>query len=243
MEQINKELDKTRLTLDEKIKEANEKARQYRILLSRLKALGDKSQLAQRAQRLLEAGKLEDARKILENIEQQSEKDVDKAAESSFNLGEILQLESKPSEAAPHLQKAYQYRPNVPIYGIEYADALLRQGRILDAAPICEHNVKLLSTIPSSEVNQLLLVHSLVMLGKAYQLRQDFASASKCFEHALKIAQAPSDLDEISPAFTAEILLAMADLKDRSGEFPAAETNASKAFEIYEKLKIGRAHV
>jgi tetratricopeptide (TPR) repeat protein len=132
----DKELGTTRLSREEKIKEAEDWAKRYRELEARLAAQGAEDTLAQQAKAALEQGDLNRAGELLDEILKREEKTVDKATADHFNRAQVYQLQFQPLQALPHLEKAYRYRPEKVAYALAYAKLLQEQHEFKPAETI-----------------------------------------------------------------------------------------------------------
>ncbi len=110
----NEKLHRTELTLQEKIAEAEQWAQRYKELEGSLQAEDD-NELSKQALAALQAGDLNKAGELLDQLiaqrEQTVDKMVDKVASDHFNRAEVFELQFKSIQALPHAEKAYRYRP------------------------------------------------------------------------------------------------------------------------------------
>ena len=100
------ELQRTHLTLQDKIKLAEEWRQKYLDLETRL-LMEDGDELGKKAAEALKAGDLDLAGKLLDKLIAKQESIVDKLAANHFNRAEVFQLQYKPVQALPHLKKAH----------------------------------------------------------------------------------------------------------------------------------------
>src|SRR5271165_2473592 len=128
LKRLNVELDRKNLQLADKIREADEWTRRYKELETRLSEAGDDSVLSRQAEEYLHQGELEKAGAILDQILGGEEKQIDRTAANHYNRALVFELQFRPLDALPHLEKAYRYRPAEWKYGQEYAYVLLRQN-------------------------------------------------------------------------------------------------------------------
>ncbi|MBK8454910.1 MAG: tetratricopeptide repeat protein [Thiofilum sp.] len=84
----------------------------------------------------LKQGDFEKAAKILEELADKQEKEVDKAADYQYRAGQALQLAFKPQKALEHLKKAYQYRPENETYAFDYSLLLQKQNQRNEAEQV-----------------------------------------------------------------------------------------------------------
>lgn len=124
---LNKELDRKNLQIAQKIKEANDWADKYFVLISRLSATSDQPELSQQAQDYIQEGELEKAGTILDQLLDTEDKKVDRYAADHFNRALIFLLQFQPSNAIPLIAKAHQYSPENIEYSQVYAALLIQQ--------------------------------------------------------------------------------------------------------------------
>ncbi len=117
----SRELERTQLTAQEKVQLAEEWRQKYLDLETRLQAEAGEDELSQQAAEALQAGELEKAGELLDQLIAKQEKMVDKLAASHFNRAKVFQLQYEPVKALPHLKKAYNYRPENNDYAFAYA--------------------------------------------------------------------------------------------------------------------------
>src|SRR5208337_2137939 len=127
LKRLNAELQRKNLKLEEKISEADEWTKRYKELEEQLSRAGDQNALSRQAEEYLHAGKLEKAEAVLRRAAESGEKEVDQIAGNQYRLGLVLELQFRPLDALPHLEKAYQYRPEKVEYGQEYVKVLIIQ--------------------------------------------------------------------------------------------------------------------
>src|SRR5580765_708930 len=108
---LNTELNRKNLELAAKIREADRWAAGYKELEEQLRQAGDNSALSRQAEEYLQAGELEKAGAVLDQILNKEESSVDRAAIDHYNRGQLFELQFRPVDALPHFQTAYQYRP------------------------------------------------------------------------------------------------------------------------------------
>jgi tetratricopeptide (TPR) repeat protein len=146
VDRLHELLDKKDVELQAKISEAEAWAQKYRELEQRLATEGQDSVLAQQAQALIQAGKLDEARVLLERLVNAEEKGVEQVAAHQFNLAEVYALQFQPDKALPHYEKAYRFQPDNTTYAYRYAMALQEQHDFQTAEPIYTKNLAVLRT-------------------------------------------------------------------------------------------------
>lgn len=136
LNRLNAELNRKNLQLADKISEADEWTARYKELEAQLSAAGNDSVLSRQAEEYLHQGELEKAAAILDQILGSEEKQVDVIAANHFNRALVFDLQFRPLDALPHLEKAYQYRPEEWKYGQEYSAVLLQEKEFSRAEPV-----------------------------------------------------------------------------------------------------------
>ena len=134
----DRELKRIQLTVREKIQLAEDWRQKYLELEARLQAEAEDDELYQQAAEALQAGELEKAGALLDQLIAKQEKMVDKLAANHFNRAKVFQLQYEPVKALPHLKKAYNYRPENTEYAFAYALLLQEQNQFKQAIPIYE---------------------------------------------------------------------------------------------------------
>src|SRR5271157_6018257 len=125
LKRLNAELNRKNLQLSDKIREADEWTAKYNELEARFSEAGDDSALSRQAEEYLHQGELEKAGAILDQLLGSEEKHT---AANEYNRALVFELQFRPLDALPHLQKAYLLRPDEVKYGQEYAFVLLGQN-------------------------------------------------------------------------------------------------------------------
>jgi tetratricopeptide (TPR) repeat protein len=105
-------------------KEAEAWRSRYLELSERLAGAGINSKLSKDAKDLIANGKLDEAGSVLDQMLKEEEENVSQAAADHFSRAQLYELQFKPSEALPHLEQAYRYRPGEISYAFEYAQLL-----------------------------------------------------------------------------------------------------------------------
>jgi tetratricopeptide (TPR) repeat protein len=136
LRRLNAELKRKNLQVADATRNADEWTVRYKELETRLSAAADDGILSRQAEKYLHEGQLEKAGAILDQILAREEKQIAQTAANHYNRGLIFELEFLPLQALPHLEKAYQYRPENVKYNEEYAVALLDQNDFTRAEPV-----------------------------------------------------------------------------------------------------------
>jgi Tfp pilus assembly protein PilF len=151
LERLNTLLGREKLRNDELTRRANEWAEKYHELGKRLAEAGQDSELSRQAEEYLHHGELDKAGTILDKILSKEEKDVDRTAANHYNRALAFELQFEPSQALPHLEKAYRYRPENFDYALAYASLLQMQNQPQTAEPILLEAVGRLRTLRTPE--------------------------------------------------------------------------------------------
>ncbi len=135
--EMNRQLDSLKLGYKEKVRQANEWARKYKLLQKELDRESDGSALARLAEQALHAGDLDRAIALLKQLAGGPDKqNVDRAAAHAYELGLALELKFQTPEALTYLEQAQRYRPENTTYAAEYARALLKENRFAESEAI-----------------------------------------------------------------------------------------------------------
>jgi len=162
------------------------------------------NELLQRAQALLETGKLREAQAAYATLMKAAEarRDAEDAriASYSLNSGRILMMDFNPVEALPYYEKAYRLLPDNPEYALPYVDLLLKQLDYRGARPVLVAALarlrELAVSTPDRYRGQLAL--ALNELGRLYDDGEHrSADARQAYEEALAIRR---DLAQANPA-------------------------------------------
>jgi tetratricopeptide (TPR) repeat protein len=97
-------------------RQADEWAKLYTELSARLSKAEDNSEQAKRAHELIQQGEFAKAEAILQALATKEEDDVERAAATQHDLGDVAMLRFDPGDALPHYEKAFRYRPDNPLY-------------------------------------------------------------------------------------------------------------------------------
>src|SRR5271165_4757592 len=136
LKRLNAELNRKNLQLSDKIREADEWTAKYNELEARFSEAGDDSALSRQAEEYLHEGELEKAGAVLDQVLQKEQKQVDLIAANHYNRALIFEMEYRPQDALPHLEKAYGYHPDEWKYGDRYGYALLMRNDYSGAEPV-----------------------------------------------------------------------------------------------------------
>jgi tetratricopeptide (TPR) repeat protein len=174
--------------LQQREEEIKEWVRKYRELEQQLAAEGQDSSLAQQAQTFLQAGQLDEAGRLLDQLLASDEAEVERIASHYFSRARVFDLQFQPLAALPHYAKAYQYRPDNPAYAQAYAITLQTQHEYGKAEPVY---VAVLQTFrdPTATAPVAYLpdiARTLNNLGLLYSDTQRFAKAEEAHQEAIR---------------------------------------------------------
>jgi tetratricopeptide (TPR) repeat protein len=196
VDHLNDLLDQQKLTIAQKIAEADEWARKYRELDQQLTkarsaaaAAGDDATLIKAAQDLLHEGKLEEAGKIYDQLLAGDEANVDRAAQDHFHRAQIYSLQFRPLDALPHYAKAHQYRPDSVEYAFGYGQILTNQNHFGQAEAVFEGLVPKMRELAAQEPSTCRcdLADALNSLGNIYYQTDRVGKAESAYKEALAI--------------------------------------------------------
>jgi tetratricopeptide (TPR) repeat protein len=198
LKRLNAELSRKNLQLADKIREADEWTKRYKELEGQLNKASDDSVLSRQAEEYLHEGELEKAGAVLDQILGSEEKQVDRTAANHYNRGLVFELQFRPVEALPHLEKAYQYRPAELKYGQEYSYVLLKQNDFNRAEVVLlatlEKARQLAKENPAYQSDVAKTLHDLAIL---YYDTQRMKQAEAAYQEALQIRR---ELAKTNPA-------------------------------------------
>ena len=187
--------------------EAQDWRKQYEELLSKWTGVqGDEE--AKTALAALQAGDLDRAGKILDQILSAQDKITEKSAPNHFNRGRVFELEFKPREALEQYDAAYRYAPKNLEYSHTYAVLLQKQNQFRKAARVYEDNLEVLRELAQKnpDAYEADVAKTLNNLGILYSDTQRFADAEKAYLEARdlrrKLAQKTPDAYEPDVAMT-----------------------------------------
>jgi tetratricopeptide (TPR) repeat protein len=189
LQRLNSELKRKNLQLSEKIREADEWTRRYKELEAQLSEAGHDSILSRRAEEALHEGDLEKAGAILDQILASEEKQIDRTASNHYNRALVFELQFRLLDALPHLQKAYQYRPEQVKYGEEYGRVLIRENDFTHAEAVLLgtlENARRLAKA-NSATDQPGVAGTLNKLANIYRTTQRTKEAEAALREALDI--------------------------------------------------------
>jgi tetratricopeptide (TPR) repeat protein len=136
LKRLNAQLSAMNLDRDKAVQVADEWTGRYKELEARLREASDDSELSREAEEYLHEGELEKAGAILDKILGSEEQQIDRTAANHYNRALVFEMQFRPLDALPHLEKAYQYRPEEVKYGQEYSDVLINQNDFNRAEPV-----------------------------------------------------------------------------------------------------------
>ena len=239
LKRLNALLVKKNEQLTEKIDEADQWATRYHELENRLSDAGDKVELSRQAAEYLHQGDLEKAGEILDQILGEGEKEVSRVAENHFNRALVFELQFQPSGALPHLQKAYQYRPEDLKYGMEYGAALLLANDFGGAAKVLSLALDQARELAKKDPTVYLprvagILNNLAIVNNRTQRLKESEAA---YEEALEVLR---QLAETNPAEyqpdLARTLNNLAGLYGDTGRLTESEAAYRQALEIRQQL-------
>ena len=202
LDKKDEELHHTKLTLQEKIAEAEKWAKRYKELEGSLQA-GDDNELSKQALTALQAGDLNKAGELLDKSiaqrEQTVDKMVDKVASDHSNRAKVFELQFEPVQALQHAEKAYRYRPENKDYAHAYAVLLQNQKQHAQAISIYEQNLQRLR----EKGDKAGIAKTQNNLGVLYKNTQRLKEAEASYKEALTIRR---DLAKVNPqAYLADV--------------------------------------
>ena len=193
--------------------------------------------LSHQAKDLLEKGDFEKVREILERAIASGENDVDRVAEDHFQLAQVYWLEFQPQKALENQALAYQYRPRVPAYGINYEAALFAQNHLPDAERI---GVQVLASVRSLDKTDPRRSHALILilnnLGTLYKNTARPTEAEDAFSEALAIAKSQPSADLANQNALAMALNGLAAVHLQENRFEAANSEMAEEITTIENL-------
>jgi len=239
LERLNELLDKkdeelhhTKLTLQEKMAEAEQWAKSYKELEARLQAEDD-NELSKQALAALQAGDLNKAGELLDKLIAQREQTVDKLASDHFNRAKVFELQFKPIQALQHAEKAYHYRPENTEYAHKYAMLLQQQNQCAQAITIYEQNLQRLREA-GDRAN---VASTLNNLGLLYSDTQRLKEGKASYQEALTTYQdlAKANLQTYS-SYVAMTLNNLSILYQNTQQLEEGETSLQETLTIYQDL-------
>lgn len=166
--------------------EAQDWRKKYEEVLSKWTGVqGDEE--AKMALAALQAGDLDRAGKILDQILSAQDSITEKPAPNHFNRGRVFELEFKRREALEQYDAAYRYAPKNLEYSHTYAVLLQKQNQFRKAARVYEDNLELLRELAQKnpDAYEPDVAMTLNNLGNLYSDTQRFADAEKAYLEAL----------------------------------------------------------
>ena len=246
MKRLNDELDQQKLSLTQKIAEANGWAQKYNELNAEfektkkeLAAKGEDPTLVQRAQDLLHQGKLEEARNIYDKLIALDEGNVDRAARDYFNRAAIFALQFRMKDALSDYARAYQYQPHNTRYADDYAQALWSENDFLKAEEVLEKLLPQERALAAKNPTAYRadLANTLHHLGVVNDGNRRFSEAELAYKEAVGIRR---ELAAQDPAYhrpdLADSLSNLGNVYDEINRFPEAEKAFDEAISIRREL-------
>jgi tetratricopeptide (TPR) repeat protein len=191
---LNVELNKRKLQLDDKIREANSWADRYKELERQLSDVGKDNKLWEEAETDLHAGDLEGAGDALDQLIAARDKD---AAAAHFARGLVFRLEFRPLDALPQFATAYTLESTEPKYGFEYAHALFVQNDFKSALPVLtasRDRARQLATA-NPQIYQPDLADILNLLGIVYLRTDHTTEAERATREAVEVQRQVAQRD------------------------------------------------
>ena len=238
LQTTQQELQRTQLTVQEKIQIAENWARKYKDLEERL-ALELGEELAEQAYAALENGQLKLAGSLLDKLISKREQQVDKLAANHYNRAKVYELQFNPVRALPHLAKAYRYQPENMDYAHAYAVLLQEQNNFQQATLIYATNLHQLRKLAQANPNayEPSVATTLNNLALLYRETSRYKEAEAHSLEALtlyrKLAQANPNAYEPYVALT---LNNLAILYSETSRYKEAEAHYLEALKIRRKL-------
>jgi tetratricopeptide (TPR) repeat protein len=240
LKRLNHELDLKNLQYAEKFREADEWAERYHDLEKRLAESGDDTELSKKAEEYLREGDLENATAILDEILAKEEREVDRTAANNFNRALISELQFKPLDALPFLEKAHRYRPENLKYALSYAELLETESKFTTAEDVLLPSLKIARERSNDgAAAQLQLAQALSLLGHVYTITQRLAKAKCAYKEALDIYDRPevAKSGQYGLVFRKiSLLIEMGRLYAQTQRLPDAYDSYNTALEISEPL-------
>lgn len=183
-EALAEQLEQRNVQVDELGHEIEEWSRRYRELEQRLADEPD-SKRAQQAISYLEAGKLDEAGAILDELIEAAES---RLASVYLNRAEVFALQFQSKKALPFFRKAYECSDGDPILGSKYASELLKQNDFPTAESVCLTLLKAFRK-KTKLVPELLPKKAMVLnnLGVLYSRTHRLDKAESSYKGALAI--------------------------------------------------------
>ncbi len=168
--------------------DAQEYRKKYEDLLAQWNTVQGDEQ-GKLAIQALQAGDVDRAGKILDEILAAQDKVAEKTAANHFRRGGIFELQFKPHEALQQYDAAYRGAPKNFQYSHAYAVLLQRQNEFRKAARVYEDNLEALRELAQKnpEAYEPNLAAVLNNLGALYGATQRFAEAAKAYGEALAL--------------------------------------------------------
>ena len=225
--------------LADKLKSAEAWRSKYEELNERLAAAGLDSELARKADEFLKEGRLDEAKKALDQLIKDDEKQIDRVAQDYFNRGYLNQLQFDHLLALDDYERAYRYRPDNTDYALAYGSFLLEQHQLGRAEEVLGRALLRLHTLARTDPNayQPKVAATLNNLAILYSDTQRPKEAEDACKAALDIYGA---LDKTNPnAYqpdVAETLNNLAFLYWHTQRLKEAESSFKESVDIFRVL-------
>ena len=225
--------------LEDQLQEAEIWRAKYFALTERLGGLQVDNALAKKADRLIKSGQLDEAGKVLDQLLNQQEDDVGRAAGSHFSRGQLFELQFEPLNALEQYEKAYQYRGQNLTYATTYADLLLKENMFQRASQIYDQILAMLRKLEEDDSvgHEQELANTLTNMGVLYRETQRLEDAEAALNEALEIQRKLAKLNPHAyEADLAQTLNSLGLLYRRTQRLPDAEKTLNEALGIYRRL-------
>ena len=187
-QQFKERLNERDVSIDHLTREVNDWKDKFLLLNSRLSNTGINDRLRKKAEDLLDAGKLEAAGVVLDEVIADEETAVDQAAKAHFDRAALYELQSDKQMAFKQYKRAFEYRPDNPDYGLQYALRLSDLKEYDKAIPILRDVVIGLRNLAQADPTQLrILALSLSELGEVYEETHQLKESADTYMEALHL--------------------------------------------------------
>src|ERR1700686_892638 len=225
--------------LEDQVHEAETWRAKYIALTERLGGMQADSEFAKKADHLIKTGQLDEAGRVLDQLLDQQENDVERAAASHFSRGQLFELQFEPLKALEQYGKAYQYRDQNLAYAATYADLLLKENDFRQAGQIYDKVLAMLRKLEEEDTvgHEQELAHALTNVGVLYRETQRLEDAEAALNEALEKRRQLAKLNpKAYEGDLAQTLNGLGLLYRRTQRLPDAEKNLNEALAIYRRL-------
>jgi tetratricopeptide (TPR) repeat protein len=245
LRELNKLLKKEFATIvgdrDQRIRELTETANKweerYFELTKSLQALALDDEMGKRAEQLLEAGELDQAGQLLDQLLSNGEKQVEAQGQYEFDRATLYALQFKPGEALKHAERADAYRPDTPKYVELYADLLFEEQQLSGAAEAYNRLLRLLRAEPDTDSSRnSAIAATLLRLSFVYTLADQTADALKADQAVLDFCRRQVHPSQACLRDEVGALSQMGFLQGRQFEFESASESLNTAVQMAREL-------